>query len=48
MAVFAKDGSEKGAITEDRRTYHSASRARIIAELSGFLTLTQSLDGPER
>jgi hypothetical protein len=27
---------------------HSASRARIIAGLSGFFTLSQSRDGPER
>jgi hypothetical protein len=26
--------------------YHSASRARIIARLSGFFTLFQSFDGP--
>jgi hypothetical protein len=28
--------------------HHSASRARIIAGLSGFLTLIQSRDGPDR
>jgi hypothetical protein len=27
---------------------HSASRARIIAGLSGFLTLSQSREGPDR
>jgi hypothetical protein len=27
--------------------HHSASRARIIAGLSGFLTLIQSRDGPD-
>jgi hypothetical protein len=30
------------------RLYHSASRARIIAGLSGFFTLIQSRDGPDR
>jgi hypothetical protein len=33
---------------EEAETYHSASRARIIAGLSGFLTLSQSRDGPDR
>jgi hypothetical protein len=28
--------------------HHSASRARIIAGLSGFFTLSQSRDGPDR
>lgn len=28
--------------------YHSASPARIIAGLSGFFTLIQSFDGPDR
>jgi ABC-type uncharacterized transport system substrate-binding protein len=28
--------------------HHSASRARIIAGLSGFFTLIQSFEGPER
>jgi hypothetical protein len=28
--------------------YHSAPRARIMAGLSGFLTLSQSRDGPDR
>jgi hypothetical protein len=28
--------------------HHMASRARIIAGLSGFLTLIQSRDGPDR
>jgi hypothetical protein len=29
-------------------SHHSASRARIIAGLSGFFTLIQSRDGPDR
>jgi hypothetical protein len=29
-------------------SYHTPARARRIAGLSGFLTLTQSRDGPER
>jgi hypothetical protein len=33
---------------EEAGPYHSASRARIIAGLSGFFTLTQSRDGPDR
>jgi hypothetical protein len=32
----------------DRIRHHRPSRARIIAGLSGFLTLIQSRDGPER
>jgi hypothetical protein len=30
------------------KLHHSASRARIIAGLSGFFTLIQSRDGPDR
>jgi hypothetical protein len=30
------------------KLHHSASRARIIAGLSGFFTLSQSRDGPGR
>jgi hypothetical protein len=30
------------------QAYHSASRALIIAGLSGFFTLSQSRDGPDR
>jgi hypothetical protein len=30
------------------RFYQSASRARTIAGLSGFVTLSQSRDGPDR
>jgi hypothetical protein len=33
---------------EEAKTYHFASRARTIAGLSGFFTLIQSRDGPER
>jgi hypothetical protein len=32
----------------DHNRYHSASRARIIAGLFGFLILTQSRDVPDR
>jgi hypothetical protein len=33
---------------EEADAYNSASRARIIAGLSGFFTLIQSRDGPDR
>ncbi len=33
---------------EEAENYHSTSRARIIAGLSGFLVLSQSFDGPDR
>jgi NAD(P)-dependent dehydrogenase (short-subunit alcohol dehydrogenase family) len=39
------------ARNSDRRSnggHHSASRARIIVGLSGFFTLSQSREGPDR
>jgi hypothetical protein len=41
-------GSRSKQLFQIGRHHHRASRARCIAGLSGFLTLIQSREGPER
>ena len=40
--------AERQARSEDLTCHHRPSRARTIAGLSGFLTLSQFRDGPDR
>jgi uncharacterized alpha-E superfamily protein len=42
------DEAEQSAGHHDRQLHHVPARARRIAGLSGFLTLIQSRDGPDR
>jgi hypothetical protein len=45
--MFAKSIGSIGSVMRRVATYHSTSRARIVAGLSGFLTLIQSAERPD-
>jgi hypothetical protein len=45
--MFAKSIGSIGSVMRRVATYHSTSRARIMAGLSGFLILSQCRDCPD-